>query len=180
VLEYIPETTGFDVEIKYNESGEAAERNVFVDRILSAMMPHSKRNRQMFFSSFDADICTIAHLKQCRWGVLQLSTVLTQSYPDKFVRLDLQETIAHVRQNHLSGYVVSYDNLVAFGALDALLAECRSRQRMIGTYGNMNNQNESIVEQMQAAIGMDFICTDHLYRAETFSRLAEKLEGLAV
>ncbi|XP_004530617.1 glycerophosphocholine phosphodiesterase GPCPD1 [Ceratitis capitata] len=92
VFESLPNTLGLDIEIKWPqqlmsgalESAQTLSKNRFVDIILKITVRHGC-GRPLFFSSFDADICTVLRLKQNVFPVTFVtigSTRLWEPYKD--------------------------------------------------------------------------------------------------
>lgn len=81
LFDYVPEKTGFDIEIKYfdNLRLEAKynpfERNFYVDTIVDLVLQRTEApcRRWVFYSSFDIDVCILASRKQSRHDVFLLS-----------------------------------------------------------------------------------------------------------
>lgn len=81
LFDYVPEKTGFDVEIKYFNDLELEtkynpfERNFYLDKILGVVLQRTEApcKRWVFYSSFDFDVCVLASRKQSRHDVFLLS-----------------------------------------------------------------------------------------------------------
>jgi glycerophosphoryl diester phosphodiesterase len=90
IFEEIESEIGFDIEVKYPMSEESKkhnmtsiiDRNSYVDIILKTVFDHVKK-RNIFFSSFDADICLLLHLKQPIYPVLFLTECGLINYIDQ-------------------------------------------------------------------------------------------------
>lgn len=81
LFDYVPEKTGFDVEIKYFDNSRLEqkynpfERNFYADTILGLVLQRTEApcKRWLFYSSFDFDVCIMASRKQSRHDVFLLS-----------------------------------------------------------------------------------------------------------
>ena len=95
ILDAVDPRCGFNVEIKYplqrhdgsfdgcNASGgNFADLNDYCDIILRVVMEHAK-NREIIFSCFHPDVCTMISLKQTKYPLLFLTQGMTEKW-DKY------------------------------------------------------------------------------------------------
>ncbi|XP_011204337.2 glycerophosphocholine phosphodiesterase GPCPD1 [Bactrocera dorsalis] len=110
-LTKVNKSVGFNIEIKWPqltvngelESVQTIDKNTYVDRILDVMLRHGC-GRLSFFSSFDADICTLLRYKQNIYPVMFLSSTILGVYADP--RADtLYDTINNAQAFDLAGIV---------------------------------------------------------------------------
>lgn len=88
-LTKVNKTVGFDIEIKWPqlkktgvwESIQTIDQNVYMDKILEVMMKHGC-GRLSFFTSFDADICSMIRYKQNMYPVMFLSSSKEAQFMD--------------------------------------------------------------------------------------------------
>ncbi|XP_050326462.1 glycerophosphocholine phosphodiesterase GPCPD1-like [Bactrocera neohumeralis] len=110
-LTKVNKSVGFNIEIKWPqlilngelESVQTIDKNTYVDRILDVMLRHGC-GRLSFFSSFDADICTLLRYKQNIYPIMFLSSTILGVYADP--RADtLYDTINNAQAFDLAGIV---------------------------------------------------------------------------
>lgn len=110
-LTKVNKSVGFNIEIKWPqlllngelESVQTIDKNTYVDRILDVMLRHGC-GRLSFFSSFDADICSLLRYKQNIYPVMFLSSTILGAYADP--RADtLYDTINNAQAFDLAGIV---------------------------------------------------------------------------
>lgn len=88
-LTKVNKSVGFDIEIKWPqlksngvwESIQTIDKNLYIDRILSVMLKHGC-GRLSFFTSFDADICSMIRFKQNMYPVMFLSSSKEANFVD--------------------------------------------------------------------------------------------------
>jgi len=88
-LEDVPQYTGFNIELKFPvqsingrwEDGLMVykDANLFIDQVLDVVFKYCF-DREIIFSSFNADICTLARQKQNRFPVCMLTNGNTDHY----------------------------------------------------------------------------------------------------
>jgi glycerophosphoryl diester phosphodiesterase len=169
----------FNCEIKYPSQLEKqqfalrglAERNAYVDAILARVFAHAGARRRLFFSSFDADICTLVARKQSRYPVFFLTEAGAEQYCDPRLN-SVREAVRFAKRARLLG-VVSY--AVPFVAAPTL-ARCVTGTRRDGhgreqtntnrlrllTWGAQNNEPQHV--RAQLAAGVDAVIADHIAR----------------
>ncbi|XP_013098510.2 glycerophosphocholine phosphodiesterase GPCPD1 [Stomoxys calcitrans] len=110
-LTKVNKSVGFDIEIKWPqlkkngewESVQTIDKNVFVDSILQVMMKHGC-GRLSFFTSFDADICSMLRYKQNMYPVMFLSSSKEAVFMDP--RSDtITDTVNNAQAFDLAGIV---------------------------------------------------------------------------
>ena len=144
----LPETTGFNIEMKYpmlHESEEhemdqyAVELNSFVDTVLT-MVYDNMGKRNIIFSSFNPDICLMLSFKQPSIPVLFLTDAGTSPVGD--VRAaSLQEAIRFASRWNLLGIVSAAEPLVACPRLIRVVKES---SLVCVSYGVLNNNPQNV------------------------------------
>lgn len=128
-LTKVDPSIGFDIEIKWPqqrsngkyESIQTIDKNLYIDRILETMM-NKGCGRLSFFTSFDADICTLLKFKQNMYPAMFLGPSSTNYYVDP--RSDnLKQTINNAKAMGLLGIVPHSSNFVKNGGLVRLATD---------------------------------------------------------
>ncbi|XP_011186431.2 glycerophosphocholine phosphodiesterase GPCPD1 [Zeugodacus cucurbitae] len=126
VFEIVPTPLGLDIEIKWPqslisgalESVQTLGKNRFVDIILKTTVKYGC-GRPLFFSSFDADICTMLRLKQNVFPVAFVTigaTRLWEPYKDLRTRSYLS-AVNFAQSANLLGTVPHAEDFLQHGAL---------------------------------------------------------------
>jgi glycerophosphodiester phosphodiesterase len=149
----LPETVGFNVEMKYPMLHEsevqemdtyAVEMNSFVDSILEKVYDNGKK-RNIIFSSFNPDICLLLSFKQPSIPVLFLTDAGTADVAD--IRASsLQEAIRFASRWNLLGVVSAADPLVMCPRLVKVVKESGL---VCVSYGAANNDNDKVQVRTQ-------------------------------
>jgi glycerophosphodiester phosphodiesterase len=144
----LPESTGFNIEMKYpmlHESEEeemdqyAVELNSFVDTVLK-MVYDCSGERNVIFSSFNPDICLMLSFKQPSIPVLFLTDAGTSPVGD--VRAaSLQEAIRFASRWNLLGIVSNAEPLVKCPRLVRVVKESGL---VCVSYGVQNNDPKNV------------------------------------
>ncbi|KAJ4296714.1 Glycerophosphocholine phosphodiesterase [Kalmusia sp. IMI 367209] len=160
----LPESTGFNIEMKYPmlyESEEhemdqyAVELNSFVDTVLN-MVYDKMGNRNILFSSFNPDICLMLSFKQPSIPVLFLTDAGTSPVGD--VRAaSLQEAIRFASRWNLLGVVSAAEPLVACPRLIRVVKES---SLVCVSYGTLNNDPKNV--KLQQNEGIDAVIVDNV------------------
>ncbi|KAI9843510.1 MAG: Glycerophosphocholine phosphodiesterase [Sclerophora amabilis] len=158
----LPESIGFNIEIKYpmlHESEEqemdtyAVELNSFVDTVLTKVYDLSKK-RNVIFSSFNPDICLLLSFKQPSIPILFLTDAGTCPVGD--IRASsLQEAIRFASRWNLLGVVTAAEPLVISPRLVKVVKESGL---VCVSYGVINNDPEKV--QLQVREGIDAVIVD--------------------
>ncbi|KAL6451682.1 GDE1 Glycerophosphocholine phosphodiesterase GDE1 [Candida maltosa Xu316] len=159
----VPDTVGFNIEIKYpmldeaqdEDMGEIAiDLNFYVDTILKVVYDENKTHRDIVFSSFHPDICLLVSLKQPTMPVLFLTESGTAPMYD--IRASsLQNAVRFSKKWNLLGIV---SNALALVKTPRLAQVVKSMGLVCVTYGSENNQPELAKIQMKA--GVDAVIVD--------------------
>ncbi|TID21465.1 GDPD-domain-containing protein [Venturia nashicola] len=171
----LPETIGFNIEMKYPmlfESEEhemdtyAVEPNSFVDSVLKMVYDLGKK-RNIIFSSFNPDICLLLSFKQPSIPVLFLTDAGTTAVGD--IRASsLQEAIRFASRWNLLGVVSASEPLVACPRLVRVVKEsglvCMS-------YGTQNNDPKNV--ELQTREGIDAVIVDSVLTIRKGLRASE-------
>ncbi|XP_050335739.1 glycerophosphocholine phosphodiesterase GPCPD1 [Bactrocera neohumeralis] len=126
VFEILPSTLGLDIEIKWPqplvsgalEAEQTQRKNRFVDTILKTTVKYGC-GRPLFFSSFDADICTMLRLKQNVFPVAFVTigeTRLWEPFKDLRTRSYLN-AVNFAQSANLLGTVAHAEDFLQHGAL---------------------------------------------------------------
>ena len=144
----LPESTGFNIEMKYPmlfESEEhemdtyAVEINSFVDTVLKMVYDYSGK-RNVIFSSFNPDICLLLSFKQPSIPILFLSDAGTSRAGD--IRASsLQEAIRFASRWNLLGVVTAAEPLVLCPRLVKVVKESGL---VCVSYGSLNNDPKNV------------------------------------
>ena len=144
----IPETTGFNIEMKYPmlfESEEeemdtyAVELNSFVDTVLKMVYDLSKK-RNIIFSSFNPDICLLLSFKQPSIPILFLTDAGT-SHAGDIRASSLQEAVRFASRWNLLGVVSAAEPLVLCPRLVKVIKESGL---VCVSYGTLNNDPKNV------------------------------------
>ena len=144
----LPESTGFNIEMKYPmlfESEEqemdtyAVELNSFVDTVLKMVYDYGGK-RNVIFSSFNPDICLLLSFKQPSIPILFLTEAGTTWAGD--IRANsLQEAIRFASRWNLLGIVSAAETLVLCPRLIKVVKESGL---VCVTYGTLNNDPKNV------------------------------------
>ena len=146
----LPESTGFNIEMKYptlyeTEEQEmdtfAVELNTFVDAVLTKVYDWGgTKKRNIIFSSFNPDICLLLSFKQPSIPVLFLTDAGTSQMGD--IRTSsLQEAIRFASRWNLLGIVSAATPLVISPRLVRVVKESGL---VCVSYGGLNNDPEKV------------------------------------
>lgn len=148
LLRKLPESIGFNMEMKYPmlfESEEhemdtyAVELNSFVDSVLT-MVYDLGGKRNIIFSSFNPDICLLLSMKQPTMPVLFLTDAGTCPVGD--IRASsIQEAIRFASRWNLLGVVAAAEPLVLCPRLVRVIKESGL---VCVSYGTLNNDPENV------------------------------------
>jgi len=152
VLQDVPQFTGFNIELKYPvqsingrwEDGltNYKDANLFIDQVLDVVFKYCS-DREIIFSSFDADICTLARQKQNRFPVC----LLTNGNTDHYVKMmDVRQrsnemAIAYAKSEGFLG-ITSLEN--DFEHHPEIITKAHQCGLLIGFYGD--NVSENLVK----------------------------------
>jgi len=158
----LPESTGFNIEMKYpmlHESEEhemdtyAVELNSFVDTVLKTVYDLGNK-RNVIFSSFNPDICLLLSFKQPSIPILFLTDAGTCPVGD--IRAgSLQEAIRFASRWNLLGVVSAAEPLVLCPRLVKVVKESGL---VCVSYGTLNNDPEKV--KLQVNEGIDAVIVD--------------------
>jgi len=133
----------------------AVERNELVDIILKEVFDNAK-DRSIFFSSFDPDVCALLRLKQPRYPVFFLTQAGNAIKSDTRMN-SLQQAVRFAKSANLMGIVSSATPIVM---APQLVRAVKRAGLIFCTYGQENNHTENI--DLQERFGMDAIIVDHV------------------
>ncbi|XP_055922843.1 glycerophosphocholine phosphodiesterase GPCPD1-like [Eupeodes corollae] len=168
----------FDIEIKWPqmlysgemESTQTIDKNLYVDRILDVML-HQGCGRLSFFSSLDADICTLLQFKQNMYPVMFLGPAKPKFYEDP--RSDnLEETINNAQAMGMLGIVPHTSNFLTDGSRLDLATDLGLKTFI---WGDDSNSTERVdYFKSLGATGVIYDRIDKLIRKEKRSVFAEE------
>ncbi|GAA5810534.1 hypothetical protein MFLAVUS_003957 [Mucor flavus] len=162
VLKTVPNTAGFNIEVKYPMIDEAEqdeltqfqELNIYVDTILECVYDHAKQDRHIIFSSFHPEICLALNLKQPNYPVFFLTDAGTMPMAD--VRCNsLQGAVRFAKQADLLGIVAASEPILEAPRLVQVIKEVGL---LLFTYGVLNNEVANAVAQKE--YGVDAVIVD--------------------
>eukprot|EP01127_Copromyxa_protea_P001550 TRINITY_DN11523_c0_g1_i1.p1 TRINITY_DN11523_c0_g1~~TRINITY_DN11523_c0_g1_i1.p1 ORF type:complete len:588 (+),score=120.92 TRINITY_DN11523_c0_g1_i1:32-1795(+) len=161
LYEELPETLGFNIEIKYPDRNlskglNVVERNEMVDTILQVTFDCAKK-RPIFFSSFDPEICILLSKKQPHFPVFFLSEGKLKDRPYDKRSFNLEEAIKFCHGAGLRGIVCQATHILEH--LD-LIPDLHSKGLLLFSWGEINNEFESVKKQKEAYV--DAIITDKI------------------
>ncbi|ORY11870.1 glycerophosphodiester phosphodiesterase GDE1 [Clohesyomyces aquaticus] len=158
----LPESTGFNIEMKYpmlHESEEhdmdqyAVELNSFVDTVLKTVYDLAGK-RNIIFSSFNPDICLMLSFKQPSIPILFLTDAGTSPVGD-IRAASLQEAIRFASRWNLLGVVSAAEPLVTCPRLVRVVKESGL---VCVSYGTLNNDPKNV--KLQVNEGIDAVIVD--------------------
>ncbi|KAF2496339.1 GDPD-domain-containing protein [Lophium mytilinum] len=158
----LPESTGFNIEMKYpmlHESEEhemdtyAVELNSFVDTVLKTVYDLGNK-RNIIFSSFNPDICLMLSFKQPSIPILFLTDAGTCPVGD-IRAASLQEAIRFASRWNLLGVVSAAEPLVLCPRLVKVVKESGL---VCVSYGTLNNDPDKV--KLQVDEGIDAVIVD--------------------
>ncbi|KAK9820936.1 hypothetical protein WJX74_010285 [Apatococcus lobatus] len=155
VLTSIPESIGFDLEVKLTTPDDQLTQPEQVDRLVQPILAvvqqarHSSA-RKMFFSSFDPEVCIALRQRQQDLPVFLLSTgpVSLKPHGDKR-RNSVAEAVAFARSAGLDGLVLDSG---CFKAEPNAPREAEHLGLTTLTYGLTNNDPDWILQQQQLGV----------------------------
>ncbi len=158
----VPAHTGFNIEVKYPDPAElraggvrVVNRAAYVHAILQ-VVSNCARDRRVYFSSFDPDICWLLAREQCQYAVFLLTEAGTGMCPDprrNSLRAAVQFAVAH----GLAGIVSECDSIVRSPRIVTAVLEAGLQ---LFTYGKRNNDEAAV--QLQVDAGVQGIIVDHV------------------
>ncbi|KAI9750458.1 MAG: hypothetical protein M4579_006463 [Chaenotheca gracillima] len=177
-LREVPDTIGFDIEIKYPRIHEARDAgvapvvidlNTFIDTILTLILRFAGK-RNIILSSFTPEVCILLSLKQKAYPVLFITNIGKRPVSDRELRAgSLQVAVRFATQWGLAGVVFASDALVM---CPRLVGYVKRKGLVCGSYGSFNNEPESV--ELQVKAGVDVIIADRV------GLISKTLKGLSV
>ncbi|KAI8634486.1 glycerophosphodiester phosphodiesterase GDE1 [Xylariaceae sp. FL1651] len=162
LFEKVPESVGFNIEMKYPmllESEQhymdtyAIELNSFCDTVLTKVYDLAK-NRHIIFSSFNPDICLCLSFKQPSIPIMFLTDAGLEEVSD--IRASsLQEAIRFASRWNLLGIV---SNATPFVNSPRLVKVVKQSGLVCVSYGTQNNDTDLV--QRQVNEGIDAVIVD--------------------
>ncbi|KAE8149463.1 ankyrin repeat-containing protein [Aspergillus avenaceus] len=167
LLEQLPDTIGFNIEIKYPRIHEAEEAgvapvaieiNTFIDEILKKLFSHPQKKRTIILSSFTPEVCILLSIKQPIYPVMFITNAGKPPVTDFEMRASsLQSAVRFAKRWNLSGIVFASEALVM---CPRLIRYVQRSGLLCGSYGSQNNIPENA--KVQAAAGIDIIMADRI------------------
>lgn len=168
VLTTVPNTAGFNIEVKYPMVDEAEqdeltqfqELNIYVDTILECVYDHAEQDRHIIFSSFHPEICLALNLKQPNYPVFFLTDAGTMPMAD--IRCNsLQGAVRFAKQADLLGIVAASEPILEAPRLVQVIKEMGL---LLFTYGILNNEVENAVAQKYYGVDAVIVVSFHIFR----------------
>ncbi|OAL50826.1 GDPD-domain-containing protein [Pyrenochaeta sp. DS3sAY3a] len=162
----LPESTGFNIEMKYpmlHESEQedmdqyAIELNSFVDTVLKKVYDMMGK-RNVIFSSFNPDVCLMLSFKQPSIPVMFLTDAGTSPVGD-IRAASLQEAIRFASRWNLLGVVSAAEPLVLCPRLVKVVKESGL---VCVSYGHQNNDVDNVMAQTTE--GIDAVIVDSVLK----------------
>uniref|UniRef100_H3BBZ7 Glycerophosphocholine phosphodiesterase GPCPD1 n=1 Tax=Latimeria chalumnae TaxID=7897 RepID=H3BBZ7_LATCH len=151
VLEVVPETTGFNIEIKWlcqqkngvweGNLSTYFDMNMFLDIVLKCVLEKAGK-RRIVFSSFDADVCTMIRQKQNKYPVLFLTQGYSEVYPE-LMDLRCRSTpiaMSFAQSENILGINVHTEDLLRN---PVYIQEAKSKGLVIFCWGDDTNDAEN-------------------------------------
>ncbi|KAK1148458.1 hypothetical protein N8T08_009463 [Aspergillus melleus] len=168
LLKELPESIGFNVEVKYPRLHEAAEAgvgpiaieiNTFVDKILESIFrSKTDTHRDIMLSSFTPEVCILLALKQRKYPVMFITNAGKPPMTDMEMRASsLQAAVRFAKHWSLAGIVFASETLVM---CPRLISYVKRSGLTCGSYGPLNNVPGNV--KIQAAAGIDIIMADRV------------------
>eukprot|EP01089_Gocevia_fonbrunei_P021320 TRINITY_DN8234_c0_g2_i1.p1 TRINITY_DN8234_c0_g2~~TRINITY_DN8234_c0_g2_i1.p1 ORF type:complete len:243 (-),score=39.48 TRINITY_DN8234_c0_g2_i1:105-833(-) len=178
VLLNVPETLGFNVEIKFPVPMDGMplsdhalyanweNKNIFVDKILDVIFANTK-DRPIYFSCFDPEVCVLLRRKQSRWPVMFLTAsgvIDTWGFCKDERCNSLEYAIRFAKSEGLCG-VVAYSSPLRGDGIK-LIDLAKKEGLSFATWGRDNNFAKLVKKQVDAAV--DVVITDNLWCVNQF------------
>ncbi|VEU20157.1 DEKNAAC100928 [Brettanomyces naardenensis] len=172
----VPSTVGFNIEVKYpmldesqmEDMGQVGpDMNHFVDTILSTVFAN-KGGRDVVFSSFHPDICTMLSLKQPSIPILFLTDSGCSPVAD-IRSCSLQNAIRFARKWNLLGIVTNATPIVECPRLASVV---KASGLVCVTYGSENNEPANA--KLEMAADVDAVIVDSVLAVRKELTKAEK------
>ncbi|KAI0100249.1 Glycerophosphoryl diester phosphodiesterase family-domain-containing protein [Nemania sp. FL0031] len=166
LLETLPESVGFDIELKYPMLFEtddwkmdpyAMEHNKFADTILDVLFRYG-RGRHIFLTSFSPELCILLATKQRVYPVLFLND--SSNWPTGDPRaLSVQSAVHFARAWGLKGIVMASEPFVS---CPRLVKYVKDRGLFCASYGGQNDDPDCAKIQADAGINAVIVNKVHL------------------
>ncbi|OGM44943.1 ankyrin repeat-containing protein [Aspergillus bombycis] len=167
LLEELPESISFNIEIKYPRLHEAVdagvapvaiEINTFIDKALEKLLSYGNQKRAIILSSFTPEICMLLAIKQQTYPVMFITNAGKPPVTDREMRAaSIQSAVRFAKRWNLSGLVFASEALVM---CPRLVRYVQRSGLICGSYGSQNNTPENA--KAQAAAGIDIIMADRV------------------
>ncbi|KAB8242537.1 ankyrin repeat-containing protein [Aspergillus flavus] len=167
LLEELPESISFNIEIKYPRLHEAIEAgvapvaieiNTFIDKALERLFSYGNKKRTIILSSFTPEICILLAIKQQTYPVMFITNAGKPPVTDREMRAaSIQSAVRFAKRWNLSGLVFASEALVM---CPRLVRYVQRSGLICGSYGSQNNIPENA--KTQAAAGIDIIMADRV------------------
>ncbi|PIG80819.1 hypothetical protein AARAC_003463, partial [Aspergillus arachidicola] len=167
LLEGLPESISFNIEIKYPRLHEAIEAgvapvaieiNTFIDKALERLFSYGNKKRTIILSSFTPEICIPLAIKQQTYPVMFITNAGKPPVTDRETRaVSIQSAVRFAKRWNLSGLVFASEALVM---CPRLVRYVQRSGLLCGSYGSQNNIPENA--KAQAAAGIDIIMADRV------------------
>ncbi|CAI7587867.1 unnamed protein product [Penicillium glandicola] len=166
LLTKLPDSIGFNIEIKYPRLHEAVEAgigplgieiNTFIDRILARLFRVSS-GRSIILSSFSPEICILLATKQDTYPVLFITNAGKRPLSDMEMRASsLQAAVRFSKRWNLAGVVFASETLIL---CPRLVGYVKRSGLICGSYGSLNNIPENA--EVQQAAGLEILMVDNV------------------
>ncbi|KAK8088185.1 glycerophosphocholine phosphodiesterase Gde1 [Apiospora hydei] len=167
LFEKFPEHVSFDIELKYPMLSEVAdwglepyatEMNQYLDDILDVVFElNGGKDRSIFFTCFNPEICILLSTKQKTYPVVFLNDSMVSGDAGDRRATSLQQAVRFARQWGLQGIVMAAEPLVA---APRLIRHVKDLGLFCGSYGALNDSPE--LAKKQAAEGLDALVVNNV------------------
>ncbi|XP_027895753.1 glycerophosphocholine phosphodiesterase GPCPD1 [Xiphophorus couchianus] len=169
IFQAVPESVGFNIELKWisqmkdgtwdGNLSSYFNMNTFLDIILTCVLQKAGK-REIIFSCFDPDICTMVRLKQNKYPILFLTQGISEKYPELMdVRCQTtQIAISFAQSENILGISAHTEELLKHLNY---IGEARSKGLVVFSWGDDNNEHENrrkLREQGIDGLIYDSIC----------------------
>uniref|UniRef100_A0A3B5LR26 Glycerophosphocholine phosphodiesterase 1 n=1 Tax=Xiphophorus couchianus TaxID=32473 RepID=A0A3B5LR26_9TELE len=151
IFQAVPESVGFNIELKWisqmkdgtwdGNLSSYFNMNTFLDIILTCVLQKAGK-REIIFSCFDPDICTMVRLKQNKYPILFLTQGISEKYPELMdVRCQTtQIAISFAQSENILGISAHTEELLKHLNY---IGEARSKGLVVFSWGDDNNEHEN-------------------------------------
>ncbi|KAM0807364.1 putative GP-PDE domain-containing protein [Seiridium cardinale] len=159
LFQKFPDDVNFDIELKYPMLWECpywemepywTEMNEYIDTTLDVVFELG-RNRSIFFTCFNPEVCILLSTKQKTYPVVFLNDSMVSGPAGDQRAISLQQAMRFARQWGLQGIVMAAEPFVA---APKLIKHVKEHGLVCGSYGSLNDIPEHAKKQAYEGIDM--------------------------